>query len=321
VNKAEFAILLEKPGSLNKSHFASLRAIAGDFPWFPAVHVLQAKALFNENHYEFEKQLRHTALRVPDRERLYQFIHGEEPQLPPGVQEQITDLVRENSTSPPQERHVDTPVAQPGPVNQELITDPTPDNEAVEETVAETGVGIAEDNVPVSPLTPVEPLEEPPVSTDQMRPAIVESPVQEQHSFMEWLALQKENATRTPAPGAKEKTEPPAEIEPSALGEKEEAPPVKSNISQFESILDKFIRENPSISRPKAEFYNPVSVAKHSVEEDEELVTETLAGIYYKQGAYKKAIRAYEKLCLIYPHKMAFFADLIKKIKEESKNE
>ena len=51
------------------------------------------------------------------------------------------------------------------------------------------------------------------------------------------------------------------------------------------------------------------------------LFTETLAQIYYNQGAYKKAIRAYEKLCLIYPHKMSLFAALIQKIKEESKND
>jgi tetratricopeptide (TPR) repeat protein len=61
-------------------------------------------------------------------------------------------------------------------------------------------------------------------------------------------------------------------------------------------------------------------VAKQSVEEDEDLVTETLANIYYKQGHYKKAIRIYEKLCLIYPHKMAYFASLIQKIKTENKD-
>ncbi|MFI5221246.1 MAG: tetratricopeptide repeat protein, partial [Bacteroidia bacterium] len=67
---------------------------------------------------------------------------------------------------------------------------------------------------------------------------------------------------------------------------------------------------------PKATFYSPSDMAKHSVEEDEDLVTETLANIYFRQGAYKKAIRAYEKLCLIYPHKLSYFADLIQKIKE-----
>jgi len=84
-----------------------------------------------------------------------------------------------------------------------------------------------------------------------------------------------------------------------------------------ESILDKFMRENPSITRPKSEFFNPASVAKQSVEEKDEIVSETLATIYLKQGLIKKAILTYEKLSLIYPHKITYFAALIKQLKTE----
>ena len=94
----------------------------------------------------------------------------------------------------------------------------------------------------------------------------------------------------------------------------------KSNINNFQNILDKFVKENPSISRPKAEFFNPVNMARQSVEEDDDLVTETLANLLYKQGNYKKAIKAYEKLCLLYPSKMSYFASLIQKIKLEQKD-
>ena len=104
---------------------------------------------------------------------------------------------------------------------------------------------------------------------------------------------------------------------PAETTEEKPAPETRSNIAEFESILDKFIRENPRISRPKIEFYNPVNMARQSIQEDEELVTETLAQLYYRQKAYKKAIRAYEKLSLIYPHRIAYFADLIQKIKNE----
>jgi tetratricopeptide (TPR) repeat protein len=74
------------------------------------------------------------------------------------------------------------------------------------------------------------------------------------------------------------------------------------------------------MSRPKAEFYNPSNMAKQSVEEDDEIATETLAKIYLKQGHYKKAIRIYEKLCLLYPHRITYFADLIQKIKQDNKD-
>lgn len=84
-----------------------------------------------------------------------------------------------------------------------------------------------------------------------------------------------------------------------------------------ESILDKFMRENPSITRPKSEFFNPATVAKQSVEEKDEIVSETLATIYKNQGLIKKAILTYEKLSLIYPHKITYFAALINQLKTE----
>ncbi len=93
--------------------------------------------------------------------------------------------------------------------------------------------------------------------------------------------------------------------------------PNENSKLDVESILDKFMRENPSITRPKSEFFNPANVAKQSVEEKDEIVSETLAGIYLKQGLIKKAISTYEKLSLIYPHKITYFAALINQLKTE----
>lgn len=93
------------------------------------------------------------------------------------------------------------------------------------------------------------------------------------------------------------------------------APKIARDPSTVESILDKFIRENPSIARPKSEFYSPVNMAKQSAEESAEIVSETLAQIYTRQGLYKKAIVMYEKLGLHYPDKFTYFAGLISQIK------
>ncbi len=48
---------------------------------------------------------------------------------------------------------------------------------------------------------------------------------------------------------------------------------------------------------------------------DLEFVTETLAKIYARQGLYKEAIQAYEKLSLKYPEKNVYFAGQIEEIK------
>lgn len=81
-------------------------------------------------------------------------------------------------------------------------------------------------------------------------------------------------------------------------------------------IIDKFIREEPKITPKKVDFFSPVNVARMSVIDDEDFVSETLAKIYVQQGKYAKALKAYENLILKYPEKNAYFAAQILKIKE-----
>lgn len=88
---------------------------------------------------------------------------------------------------------------------------------------------------------------------------------------------------------------------------------------EIDDLLNKFITEEPSISKPQSNFFNPVKNAKQSLKESEDLVTETLAKIYVLQKNYTKAIKAYEQLSLVYPEKKTFFASQIKKIKEQIK--
>ena len=96
---------------------------------------------------------------------------------------------------------------------------------------------------------------------------------------------------------------------------KENEPTEPKKLSRKE-LIDKFILENPSITRPKAEFYNPISVAQNSITDQENIVSETLAKIYEKQGYFDKAISIYEKLSVKYPEKSSNFAAQIERLKE-----
>ena len=100
---------------------------------------------------------------------------------------------------------------------------------------------------------------------------------------------------------------------------KESEQPTPKKLSRKE-LIDKFILENPSISRPKAEFYNPISVAQNSIIDQENIVSETLAKIYEKQGYVEKAISIYQKLGLKYPKKSRYFAAQIERLRESKES-
>jgi len=55
-------------------------------------------------------------------------------------------------------------------------------------------------------------------------------------------------------------------------------------------------------------------MAEHSIDEGE-VVTETMAEVWLKQGNKEKAIETYHKLSLLDPDKSAYFASLAEQLK------
>jgi len=142
-----------------------------------------------------------------------------------------------------------------------------------------------------------EPIIEPTVSSqaNPLPPAIHFS--EEKDSFLGWLnKLNKspeKNELRQPLNGTKI--------------EKEEV----------DNLVDRFIQTAPRISKPsKAEFFSPILMAKKSVEDNDMIVSETLARIYIDQGNIEKAIHIFRKLSLLYPDKNTYFAALILKLEK-----
>lgn len=117
----------------------------------------------------------------------------------------------------------------------------------------------------------------------------------EAHSFSEWL---KHAAA-------------PVEI---SLEKKQSSETTEKSLQA--NLIDRFLREEPKMSKPKVEFYNPINMAKQSVADDITFVSETLAKILVLQGNYTKALQAYENLRLKYPEKRLYFATQIKHIRK-----
>lgn len=87
------------------------------------------------------------------------------------------------------------------------------------------------------------------------------------------------------------------------------------NQKEKSDIISSFLENLPTISRPKAEFFSPVKAAKLSITENDEIVSETLADIYLKQGNLQKAVKAYETLLSQFPEKKNIFAARIEEIR------
>ena len=81
------------------------------------------------------------------------------------------------------------------------------------------------------------------------------------------------------------------------------------------AIIEKFIKEEPSIKKPSdKEYKEELKIAKDSLSEGYDIVSETMAKLFLAQGNRKKAIKVYEKLILIYPEKNTYFAARISDI-------
>ena len=132
-------------------------------------------------------------------------------------------------------------------------------------------------------------------------------------SFTEWL-----KATNTGSKGGFEEVRAPKHnaenIERSFPSNDDE----EESLLSDDELIEKFLLEDPKIVPSRAEFYSPVSQAKKSVMDHDDVVSETLAQIYSKQGNFAKARWCYEKLILLHPEKSAFFAALLKEIPEGS---
>ena len=94
-----------------------------------------------------------------------------------------------------------------------------------------------------------------------------------------------------------------------------EATETKSPLEDKFDLIDTFLKNNPKIP-PVSSSTVKDNLAKETKFNKEELMTETLAKVYVKQGKFKKALLAYKILSLKYPEKNSFFADQIKAIKD-----
>lgn len=99
--------------------------------------------------------------------------------------------------------------------------------------------------------------------------------------------------------------------------------PDLSDTPTKEELIERFLQvENPKVNKLNSsqegnnekDNVSINEVLKKSVEDEFDIVTETMAQIYLKQGHKDKAIKIYNKLILANPEKSSYFANQIQKL-------
>ena len=161
----------------------------------------------------------------------------------------------------------------------------------------------------------------------------VQAPTPPRHTgrlrFTDWLDTSAE--AQAPPPAAQPQASPAhpdwlySKPAPAAASEEPvaqvpaEVPPAVAPTVDPLTLIDRFIKQEHPEPVKRTEFFTPQQAAKRSLEDHSELVTETLARIYEKQGNIPKAITAYKRLAERHPDKGAYFLGLAKALEGRGK--
>jgi tetratricopeptide (TPR) repeat protein len=344
VRTSELNQLIESPERLQKDQINDLQDLISEYPYFTSAQLLLTKAFFENENLNFEKQLRLSAAYAGDRKKLHDLLYSgremsdevfessdgqssdfksEDDQVSEkGITEENAGLghrsLSEVEGRPSNLSTEQSEVDEQAQADQDFL-DAQIMSAAIGNTIVdelETGDQKSEIRNQTSDISTSldvtdeksemdESVSDPSASSGQrLRSSISEESEtfdeSQPHSFSDWI----KHYGRNEKPGLDPRTR------NSPIGEASAEPnPVIQSISkQVKEIQE------------KAEFYSASKMAKLSVTESDDLVTETLAKVFEDQGKYEKAIKAYEKLRLKFPEKSVYFAGRIKAVEKKLKS-
>jgi hypothetical protein len=353
VNQQELNHIIQSPSEINAASASELIALCDKYPWFSAPHSLLAHYFARTNDFRKEEWLTRAASRIHSREWLYYFLQPVSSDIPVSVS--ISAALEAMTPEPAAVIEPSEPIilaAEPNTESENSMAElsamqipqlelqtPVPLFQPAEEYDIAKAMGTTFNFEPVDfndNNQSSEPLDQPkqtrPYNIEEflslglidnneenteapepIKPAAVKA--SEELDFFDWLEIKNSTTTSTSTSNSDRGSIDQQNQGASTLNATEVNKPL-TNLDKF-GLINQFIEKQPSISRPKQEFYSPERAMKRSETFSPAIVTETLANIFRTQGHFEKAIISYEKLQLKFPEKSAYFASLIEQIKKE----
>ena len=315
MNKVEFNKILIEPSGINESDLSKLEELCKDFPAFQSGHSLLAYGYKKFSNVLYDRQIKRTAAGAVHRWILQNWLEEEKALSLGETLAAENKKVLSEAISPVEETEMEN--------QMDLVLEQNPKSIEID---SQKEVSFPEKNPEIETFE----TENQGPLLDMLEREIMIAAAQA--SLLEYPKRKKETLQSIEAESSKK------EEKPKVMGfsdwlksigqEKTRVDfskntPGKLSKETADILIEGFILKEPEKIKPDpSPFYSPVNMAKQSVAEKEDFVTETLAKIYLKQGNYSKAIRIYETLSLKNPEKKLFFAAQIEKIKKDhlSKN-
>jgi hypothetical protein len=283
MNRQQFIDYLKTPALLNSESLVQLTGLEKDYPFFQSAYTMLALNLYLEKNIKFNDQLKLASAYASDRKVLKQLLSNLQKLNRPAMKlkrnEQELSVVDDKKTA----------------VYKEYNSEDQSLSDLINQLKAEVNYFMIQSSNQKS--------------TQQFAKL---------HTLAEKLEEMIATEVKPSATPARKKGTKRISSTEYNLDHLEELPTKKKNQLANAELIDKFIKEEPKIV-PKPTFFDPVDMAKHSLLDNESVVSETLAEIYYKQGNLSKAIKIYKKLSLVNPQKSSYFAAQIEKIQKEIK--
>lgn len=297
MNRNDFLRMIESYGPTDRQMINDVSELIRIFPYFQSAYMLFLKGLHNTEDVRFENQLRGLALRIADREALYYYLRKEQYLEEKSSTETFSLEQQSDNRTDTQQTVIDSAKSSAGLISEidKISKEEGPETDSGDHPVMISSV---------------------PENDDQNATIIIidkeTGEVEEKIFYMDpgfYFSEPRDLLELTD----EEITDSASLVMPE--DETVKALPTKKALQS--ELIDKFILANPRIEPGIIKDTLPVEdISQPSVEENDGLLTETLAKIYTKQGYYSRAIDIYEKLSLKFPEKSGYFVSQIEKIKE-----